>query len=81
MQSTPQEVEQDVLVGPFQPPPPCLEVPSSGNGLLKDLIVLSHRPIPVIIIRDVGVIQQNRRHQRQRKELACIKKRADSFAT
>ena len=60
MQPTPHQVEQDVLVGPFQPPPPHLMVPCRGNGLLKHLIVLGHSPIPVIIVGDVGLVQQNR---------------------
>ena len=59
MQTVPQEFEQDVRVGPFQPPPPHLVVPSRGDSLLEDLIVLGHRPIPIIIIRDMGLVQED----------------------
>ena len=59
MQPTPHQVKQNVLVGPFQPPPPRLMMPGRGNGLLEDLIIFGHRPIPVIIVWDMGLIQQN----------------------
>ena len=58
-----QQVEEDVLVGPRKPPPPNLEMPSHGNGLLEDLIVLGHVPITKVVIRDVGLVHQDRRHQ------------------
>ena len=63
MEPTPQQVEEDVLVGPHKPPPPNLEVTSRRNGLLEDLIVLSNVPITKVVIRDVGLVHQDRRHQ------------------
>ena len=63
MESTPQQVEKDVLVGSRQTPSPELEVPSRHNGLLEDLIVLGHVPIPEAVIRDVGLVHQDQRHQ------------------
>ena len=63
MEPTPQQVKEDVLVGSFKPPPSNLEVPSRRNGLLKDLVVLGNVPISIIVIWDVGLAHQNRRHQ------------------
>ena len=63
MKPTPQQVEEDIFVGPGQTPPPELEVPSRRNGLLKDLIVLGHVPIMEAIVRGVGLVHQDRRHQ------------------
>ena len=63
MEPTPQQVEEDVLVGPFKPPPSNLEVPSCHNGLLEDLIVLGHIPIAKAVIGNVGLVHQDRRHQ------------------
>ena len=45
MEPTPQQIEEDVLVGPFKPPPSNLKVASCCNGLLKDLVVLGHVPV------------------------------------
>ena len=59
MEPTPQQVEETVLVGPGQTPPPKLEVPSHRNGLLKDLVVLGHVPVTEAIVRDVGLIHQD----------------------
>ena len=50
MEPTPQQVEEDVLVGPCQPPPPKLEMPSRRNGLLKDLVVLGNVPVLEAIV-------------------------------
>ena len=63
MKSTPQQVEQDVLVGPCQSPPPNLVVAGSHNGLLEDLVVLGDVPITEVVIRDVGLVHQDRGHQ------------------
>ena len=59
MEPTPQQVEEDVLIGPCKPPPSNLEVASRRNGLLKDLVVLGNIPIAEVIIQDVGLIHQN----------------------
>ena len=50
MEPTPQQVEEDVLVGSFKPPPSNLEVPSHHNGLLKDLVVLGNVPITKVVV-------------------------------
>ena len=63
MEPTPQQVEEDVLVGPLKPPPSNLEVTSRRNGLLKDLVILGHVPITEVVIRDVGLVHQDRRYQ------------------
>ena len=63
MEPTPQQVEEDVLVGPLKPPPPKLEMPSRRNGLLEDLVILGHVPVPEVVVRDVGLVHQDRRHQ------------------
>ena len=63
MEPTPQQVEEDVFVGSRQTPPPKLEVPSRRNGLLEDLVVLGNVPVPKAVIRGVGLVHQNRRHQ------------------
>ena len=78
MESTPQQVEKDVLVGPCQPPPPDLEMPSSRNGLLEDLVVLGHVPITEVVIWDMGLVHQDRRHQLP-KGLASINPEDKSF--
>ena len=63
MEPTPQQVEEDVLIGPFKPPPLNLEVASRRNGLLKDLVVLGDIPIMEVVIWDMGLVHQDRRHQ------------------
>ena len=63
MKPTPQQVEEDVFVGSRQTPPPKLEVSSRGYGLLEDLVVLGYVPIPEAIVRGVGLVHQDRRHQ------------------
>ena len=63
MKPIPQQVEEDVLVGPFKPPPPNLEVASHRNGLLEDLVILGNLPIAEVIVRDVGLVHQDRRNQ------------------
>ena len=60
MEPTPQQVEKDVGVGPFKPPPSHLEMAGRRNGLLKDLVVLVNLPIAEVIVRDVGLVHQNR---------------------
>ena len=63
MESTPQQIEEDVFVGSGQHPPSQLEVAGSRNGLLKDLVVLGNVPVPETVVRGVGLIHQDRRHQ------------------
>ena len=63
MEPAPQQVEEDVLVGSGQHPPSQLKVTGSCNGLLKDLVVLGHVPVPEAIVWGVGLVHQNRRHQ------------------
>ena len=60
---TPQQIKEDIFVGSRQTPPPKLEVPSRRYGLLKDLVVLGNVPVPEVVIRGVGLIHQDRRHQ------------------
>ena len=78
MEPTPQQVEEDVLIGPRKPPPLNLEMASRRNGLLKDLVVLGNIPITEVIIRDVGLVHQDRRHQLP-KGLASINSEDKSF--
>ena len=60
MKPAPQQVEEDVFVGSRQGPPLELKVPSCRNGLLEDLVVLSHVPVPEAVVRDVGLVHQDR---------------------
>ena len=60
MEPTPQQVEEDVFVGSRQTPPPKLEVSSRRNGLLEDLVVLGHIPVPKVVVRGVGLVHQDR---------------------
>ena len=78
MEPAPQQVEEDVLVGSCQPPPPKLKMPSRRNGLLKDLVVLGHVPITEVVIRDMGLVHQDRRYQLP-KGLASNKSEDKSF--
>ena len=50
MELGPQQVEQDVLIGPCKPSPSDLKMTSRRDGLLKDLVVLGHVPIMEVII-------------------------------
>ena len=63
MESAPQQIEEDVFVGSRQTPPPELEVPSRRDGLLEDLIVLGHVPVPEAVVWGVGLVHQDRSHQ------------------
>ena len=63
MEPAPQQVEEDVLVGSRQTPPPELEVLSRRDGLLEDLVVLGYVPVPEAVVRGVGLVHQDRRHQ------------------
>ena len=78
METAPQQVKEDVLVGSRQIPPPQLVVAGSRNGLLKDLIVLGNVPVAEAVIRDVGLVHQDRRHQLP-KGLASSKSEDKSF--
>ena len=63
MEPGPQQLEQDVLIGTFKPPPSELKMMGRRNGLLKDLVILGNIPITKVVIRDVGLTQQDRQHQ------------------
>ena len=63
MKPAPQQVEEDILIGSGQCPPPELEVLSCCDGLLEDLVVLGYVPVPEAVIRGVGLVHQDRRHQ------------------
>ena len=78
MKPTSQQVEEDVLVGSSQTPPSKLEVTSCRNGLLEDLVVLGNVPVPEAVIRGVGLVHQDRRHQLP-KGLASIDSEDKSF--
>ena len=60
MEPGPQQLEQDDLIGTLKPPPMDLEVTSRRNSLLEDLVVLGDIPIMKIVIRDLGLAQQDR---------------------
>ena len=60
MKSGPQQLEQDVLIGTFKPPPSDLEMTGRRNSLLEDLVVLGNIPITKVVIRDMGLAQQDR---------------------
>ena len=63
MEPAPQQVEKDIFVGPCQTPPPKLKVLSRHYGLLEDLVVLGNVPVPEAVVRGVGLVHQDRRHQ------------------
>ena len=78
MEPAPQQIEEDVLVGPFEPPPPHLEVASCRYGLLEDLVILGNIPIAEVVVRDMGLVHQDRRHQLP-KGLASMNPEDKSF--
>ena len=78
MEPTPQQVEEDVLVGPFKPPPSNLIVASRCDGLLEDLVILGYVPIAEVIVWDMGLVHQDRRHQLP-KGLVSINSEDKSF--
>ena len=53
-------------------------MPSRRDGLLEDLIVLGHVPVPEVVVRDMGLIHQDQRHQLP-KGLASINPEDKSF--
>ena len=59
MEPTPQQVEEDVLVGSRQRPPSQLEVTRCRYGLLEDLVVLGHVPVLEVVVRGVGLVHQD----------------------
>ena len=67
MEPHPQKLEQDVLVVSEQPPSSNLVVARSRNRLLEHLVIVDHLPIAIVVVRDVGLIQQNHRHQLPKK--------------
>ena len=78
MESAPQQIEEDILGGPFKPPPLNLKMTGHRNGLLEDLVVLGNVPITEVIVRDMGLVHQDRRHQLP-NGLASIKQEDKSF--
>ena len=78
MQPTLQQVEEDVFIGSRQTPPPQLKMSSRCDGLLKDLVVLGDVQITKAVIRDMGLVHQDRRHQLP-KGLASINPEDKSF--
>ena len=78
MEPTPQQIEEDVFIGSCQTPPPKLEMSSRRNGLLEDLVVLGHVPIPEAVVRGVGLVHQDQRYQLP-KGLASSKSEDKSF--
>ena len=62
MEPGPQQLKQDVLIGTFKPPSTDLEVTGRRNSLLKDLVILGNIPITKVVIREMGLAQQDRRH-------------------
>ena len=78
MEPAPQQIKEDVLVGSCQTPPPQLVMPSRRNGLLEDLVVLGHVPVAEVVVGDMGLVHQDRRHQLP-KGLASIKSEDKSF--
>ena len=56
MEPAPQQIEEDVFVGSRQAPPPKLVMPSRRDGLLEDLVILGHIPVPKAVVRGVGLI-------------------------
>ena len=63
MEPTLQQMEEDVFVGSFEPPPSKLVVTSRRNGLLEDLVVLGYVPVPEAVVGSVGLVHQDRRNQ------------------
>ena len=63
MKPAPQQIEEDVFIGSFEPPPSNFEMASGRNGLLEDLVVLGNFPITEVVIGNMGLIHQDRRHQ------------------
>ena len=81
MKPAPQQVKEDVFVGPCQHPPSKLEVSSHRYGLLEDLIVLGYVPVPEAIVRGVGLVHQDRRHQLFQRVSLFKTKRIHSWIT
>ena len=59
MEPGPQQFEEDVLIGTFKPPPTNLKMTGRGDSLLEDLVVLGNIPITKVVIRNVGLVQQD----------------------
>ena len=78
MEPAPQQIKEDIFIGPFEPPPSNLMVTSRRDGLLEDLVVLGNIPITKVVIRDMGLVHQDRRHQLP-KGLASSKSEDKSF--
>ena len=53
-------------------------MPSRRNGLLEDLVVLGNVPVPEAVVRGMGLVHQDRRHQLP-KGLASSKSEDKSF--
>ena len=78
MEPAPQQVEEDILVSPFKPPPSNLKMAGHRNSLLEDLIVLGNVSITKAVIWDMGLVHQDQRHQLP-KGLASIDPEDKSF--
>ena len=78
MEPTLQQIEEDIFVGSFEPPPSKLVVTSRRDGLLEDLVILGDVPITEAVVRDMGLVHQDRRHQLP-KRLASINPEDKSF--
>ena len=80
MKPTPQQVKEDVFISSFEPPSSNLEVVSHRYGLLEDLVVLGNVPISEVVIRDMGLVHQDRRYQLP-KGLASFNLRINPLVT
>ena len=59
MEPGPQQFKEDVHIGTCKHPPSGLEMMGRRNGLLEDLVVLGNIPITKVVIRNVGLAQQD----------------------
>ena len=59
MEPTPQQIEEDVFIGPRKPPPSNFKVAGHRNGLLEDLVVLGNVPIMEVVIGNMGLVHQD----------------------
>ena len=59
MKPAPQQVKENIFVGPCQTPPPELEVLGRRYGLLEDLVVLGHVPVAEAVVGGVGLVHQD----------------------
>ena len=81
MKPAPQQIKEDVLIGPCQRPPSKLEVTSRRYGLLEDLVVLGYVPVTEAVVWGVGLVHQDRRHQLFQRVSLFKTKRIHSWIT